>query len=162
MIAILEPRISGDKVDSVILKNGILRIGMDGAVRVEASGFSGGISCLWKQARLAISVISTYRYCVRLKVNPNSVALWYLLVIYASRQFSSREFLRDELRGISSSIANFRLWWENLTQFNMILRRMVVLRFSNILAQILRIAWMSVFSRIWALKVLLILGLELN
>lgn len=42
-LALLEPRISGIRVDKVIEK-----LGFDGIAREEAIGFSGGIWCLWK------------------------------------------------------------------------------------------------------------------
>lgn len=44
-VAILEPRISGYSADKVIQKIGLV----EGA-RVDDSGFSGGIWCLWKTA----------------------------------------------------------------------------------------------------------------
>lgn len=95
-MALLEPRISGVKADKVIK-----RFGVDGFVRVEASGFSGGIWCLWKKCRIAIYVVSTSRYCIHLRVNPCSSNPWLLSVIYASPQQRSREHLWEELRDIS-------------------------------------------------------------
>lgn len=112
-VAILEPCISGVKADSVIRK-----IGMDGAVRVEASVFSGGIWCLWKQTRVAISVLSTSRYCVHLKVNPNSAVPWYLSVIYASPHPASRVYLWEELRNISVTVDSP---WAMAGDFNIVL-----------------------------------------
>lgn len=98
-IAIQEPRISGARADIVINKCGV-----DGIARVEASGFSGGIWCLWKNSRIAISVISTSRYCIHLKVNPSSANPWFLSVIYASLQQGLHEHLWDQLIAFSSSI----------------------------------------------------------
>lgn len=109
----MEPRISGEKADIIIRK-----FGLAGAVRVEAVGFSGGIWCCWKQARLAIIVVSTSKYCIHLKVNPNSVNPWYLSVVYASPHASHREELWDELRRIGSSLTEP---WAAAGDFNMVL-----------------------------------------
>lgn len=87
-MAILEPRVSGEKVDFVINK-----VAMDGIACVEACGFSGGIWCLCKITRFSISVMFTSRYCIHLKVNPNSASPWILFVVYARLQQGLREFL---------------------------------------------------------------------
>lgn len=55
--------------------------------RVEATGFSGGIWCLWKRNQMAMEVVSTSSYCILLKViNPKADNAWLLLVIYGSPQ----------------------------------------------------------------------------
>lgn len=69
-LAILEPRISGNRAENVIKK-----IGLDDGVKVEAVGFSAGIWCLWKNACPSISVISTSKFCIHLKVKSNSLIL---------------------------------------------------------------------------------------
>lgn len=66
-MAILEPRISGKRADEVVNKCGV-----DGIAQVEATGFSRGIWCLWKQVCINISVISTSAYCIHLEVNPRT------------------------------------------------------------------------------------------
>ncbi|KAJ1392563.1 hypothetical protein SESBI_35648 [Sesbania bispinosa] len=50
-VALLEPRISGEKVDTAIK-----RMGFSGGVRVEAHGFSGGIWIMWKSEALTVKV----------------------------------------------------------------------------------------------------------
>lgn len=112
-MAILEPRISGETADKVLDK-----IGMDGMVRVEASGFSGGIWCIWKQSRIAISVISTSRFCIHLKVNRRSANPWFLSVVYASPQQGWRDLLWDELQAINESISGS---WSVAGDFNTVL-----------------------------------------
>lgn len=109
----MEPRISGDKADKVIQK-----IGLDGAVKVEASGFSGGIWCFWKRNCIKISVVLTSRYCIHFRVNPNSVSSWFLSVIYASPQSGAREHLWEELHGIKSSCSGP---WAIAGDFNTVL-----------------------------------------
>lgn len=66
-MAILEPRISGTRVDHVVDK-----FGFDNVVRVEVVGFSNGIWCMWKRNKISIEVLSTSSSCVLLKVNPRS------------------------------------------------------------------------------------------
>lgn len=85
-VAILEPRISGDTADKVINRIGLL----EGA-RIEARGFSGGIWCLWRSNFMAVNVVSSPRYCVHLKMNPNSPLYWYFSVTYASPIAGNRE-----------------------------------------------------------------------
>lgn len=64
-VALLEPRISSDRADQVVNT-----LGMDGVTRVEATGFSGGIWCLWKSTSISVDVIHSMRFCVHLKINP--------------------------------------------------------------------------------------------
>lgn len=92
-IAIIEPRISGPTADRVIKKIGLV----EGA-RVDARGFSGGIWCLWRSSFISVSVISTSRYCVHLKMNPSSPSFWYISVIYASPNANNREEVWQEIR----------------------------------------------------------------
>lgn len=69
-IAILEPRVSGHRVDTVIR-----RIGLVEGAQVEARVFSGGVWCLWRHHCPPIQVISSPNYCIHLRINysyPNS------------------------------------------------------------------------------------------
>lgn len=91
-VALLEPRISGDRADQVVNK-----LGVDGVTRVEATGFSGGIWCLWKSTSISVDVIHSMRFCVHLKINPRSDKPWALTVVYASRQAHLRDLLWEEL-----------------------------------------------------------------
>lgn len=99
-VAILEPRISGVRADSVVN-----RLGMDGMVRVEANGFSGGIWCLWKQSSLSVDVVSSSCYCIHLKIGPHSASPWYMSVVYASPQAGMREAVWEELTTFAASIS---------------------------------------------------------
>lgn len=97
-IAILEPRISGHLADRVIQKTGLI----EGA-RVDASGFSGGIWCLWKSNFIPVNIVSTSQFCIHLKMNPNTPTFWYFSVVYASPNVGLREQVWRELRDFSSS-----------------------------------------------------------
>lgn len=112
-VAILEPRISGNKADIVIS-----RIGFDGGVRVEARGFARGTWCMWRQNQVSIQVPSSSDQCILLQVNPRSNRTWLLAVIYVSPQARGREALWDELRMISQ---NYNLPWCALGDFNTVL-----------------------------------------
>ncbi|KAK7275317.1 hypothetical protein RIF29_16430 [Crotalaria pallida] len=59
LLGILEPRISGSKADVVCKK-----IGLDGCVRVEARGFSGGIWVMWKIKMIDFSHSVSEPWCV--------------------------------------------------------------------------------------------------
>lgn len=96
-IAILEPRISGSTADRAINKIGLV----EGA-RVDACGFSGGIWCLWKSNTMPISIVYTSRYCIHLKVNPNSPSFWYFFLIYASPNASNCEEVWQDLRDFNT------------------------------------------------------------
>lgn len=97
-MAILEPRISGENADRVIQKIGLV----EGA-RVDACGFSGGIWCLWRSNFMPVSVIASSRYCIHLKINPNSPLFWYYSVVYASSNAANREEVWQELREFNIS-----------------------------------------------------------
>lgn len=90
-LAILEPRISGPSPDKVIRKIGLIE---------GARGFSGGIWCLWRPNFMPVSIISSSRYCVHLKMNPNSPLSWFFSVIYAN----NREEVWKELKEFNSNI----------------------------------------------------------
>jgi hypothetical protein len=58
-LAILEPRISGQRADSVIDK-----LGFDSKAKVDAIGYSGGIWCLWKSSSINITFISSSQFAM--------------------------------------------------------------------------------------------------
>lgn len=58
-IAILEPRISCASAERVINK-----IGFANCARVDAVGFSGGLSCMWRNSGPNITIVSTSKYCI--------------------------------------------------------------------------------------------------
>lgn len=75
---------------------------MEGA-RVDASGFSSGIWCLWKSNFMPTVIVNSSRYCIHLQLNPNSPDVWYLSVIYASPNVGDRQEVWQELRDFNSS-----------------------------------------------------------
>lgn len=91
-IAILEPRISGDRADLVLSK-----LNFDGQARLDPIGNSGGIWCCWNTAAVSISVVAIMSQCIHLHINPNINGGWYLTVVYAKPQDRLRQILWEEL-----------------------------------------------------------------
>lgn len=67
-LAILEPRIGGDKADKVIKL-----LGFDNVVKIDPIGFSGGIWCCWNTSHCSIAVVEVKRQCIHLQVDRKSV-----------------------------------------------------------------------------------------
>lgn len=111
-VTILEPRISGVKVDAVIN-----RIGLVEGDRVEAIGFSR-VWCLWNSRCPPISVIATSRYCIHLLMNANSPSAWHLSIVYSSPNLMLREYIWHELREFNST---FNGPWYLAGDFNVVL-----------------------------------------
>lgn len=101
-VAILEPRISGSTANRVIQRIGLIK-----GARVDVSGFSGGIRCLWKRNFMLATLVASSRYCIHLKMNPNSNDFWFFSVVYASPNIGDRQEVWQELRNL---IANPGPW----------------------------------------------------
>lgn len=97
-LALFKPRIRGVKADKVADS-----FSFDGAVRVDAIGFSGIIWCFGKRRLISIDVISISKYCAPLKVNPRSPHPWLLVVVYGSSQDHFCDELWAELCGIHAA-----------------------------------------------------------
>lgn len=112
-IAILEPRVSGAKANEIIQKMGLV----EGA-RVEANGFSGGIWCLWRPSCPPMQLISSSRYYIHLRVNPQTPNCWVLSIVYASPHRIQREDTWQELIAFHGTISEP---WCLVGDFNQIL-----------------------------------------
>lgn len=112
-LAVLEPRISGVRAEVVD------RLSFDGAVRVEAITFLGGISCLWKKNMITVDVLSTLTYCVSMKINPTFANPWILSIVYRSSEERCADKLWDELREFFA--ANGCTPWCVMGDFNSVL-----------------------------------------
>jgi hypothetical protein len=99
LVAILEPRISGDRADTVIKK-----FGFSDSVKVDAHGFSGGIWVAWKSSCPPISVISMSRFCVHLQINGNSPDSWTMTIVYASPHIYQRKDVWAEIEDFNRTI----------------------------------------------------------
>ncbi|KAF7830019.1 reverse transcriptase [Senna tora] len=108
-LALIETRQSGEKANEIIKK-----LGFDGVECVEASGFSGGIWCLWRKERIMVSVLGKHRQFIHLRIN-RGVQEWLFTVVYGSLAFNSRRQLWESLTTIG---ANVDLPWAVAGDFN--------------------------------------------
>ncbi|GMJ01488.1 hypothetical protein HRI_003818000 [Hibiscus trionum] len=96
IVAVVEPHISGIKVDNFIRFSGF-----DSSYRVEATCFSGGIWVLWKSTvrfdALAVSSQFVHRWVSDL-LERKSFAITF---VYASPNGSKRTSLWDQLRDLT-------------------------------------------------------------
>ena len=92
MIAIFEPRISGDEAD-----NFIRRSGFDYSYRVEANGFSGGIWVLWKEGIMFDVLTVSNQFVHGIGVDSRSNVQFHATFVYASPEWGKRRFLWDQL-----------------------------------------------------------------
>lgn len=98
-LAILEPRISGERADKVIDK-----LGFDSFVKSDSVGFSGGIWCCWKQSCFSIDIVSVHPQYIHLHIDPNVQGGWFLTIVYAHPQERKRLELWEELQLIKHNV----------------------------------------------------------
>lgn len=96
-LAILEPRISGNRADAVLNK-----FNFDGVVKLDPIGFSGGIWCCWNSAAVSITVVAVKSQCIHLHINPKVQGGWFLTIVYANPQERMRQILWEELTTASN------------------------------------------------------------
>lgn len=86
IIAILEPRISGDRADVVSRK-----LGFDGICRADPMGFSGGGWVLWKGDVANVEILYASPYAIHALIRENGEPSWVLSFIYASKNEKIRD-----------------------------------------------------------------------
>ncbi|GMI89978.1 hypothetical protein HRI_002667100 [Hibiscus trionum] len=96
IFAIIEPRISGAKVDSFIRRSGFQT-----SYRVEASGFSGGICVLWQQS-LIVDVVAISAQFVHAFISiPGDNKSFFFTFVYASPTAACRSALWSHLLALT-------------------------------------------------------------
>lgn len=90
LFCLFEPRVSGDHANKICMK-----IGFDNWVRVEATGFSGGIWVFWKKM-LRVRVLSTHTQFINLLIEFNNRS-WITTCVYGSPNFHLRKRLWNDL-----------------------------------------------------------------
>ncbi|XP_031111969.1 uncharacterized protein LOC116015942 [Ipomoea triloba] len=90
-----EPKVFGNQANTICSS-----FGYEEWVRVEAVGFSGGISVLWKSS-ISIEVLNTHPQFITLQVHQEGIGLWRLSVVYGSPNLSLRRRLFAELTCLS-------------------------------------------------------------
>ncbi|KAK4260483.1 hypothetical protein QN277_003587 [Acacia crassicarpa] len=111
ILCLLEPCISGDRADKVCR-----RLCFSHWIRVEASGFSGGIWVLWDNDTFDITYLSSSTQTLHCQVydrTNNSTSL--VTMVYGETTLSSRNPLWDSLRSLA---INSTLPWLVLGDFN--------------------------------------------
>lgn len=98
IIALLEPRISGDHADKVCKK-----ADFESWVRIEALGFNSGIWVLWRDGIL-VEVLHTHPQFMVLKVSDGLMIPWYLGIVYGSQDHGLRKRLWMDLNVVSLGI----------------------------------------------------------
>ncbi|XP_028777441.1 uncharacterized protein LOC114734096 [Neltuma alba] len=111
ILGLVEPRISGNRADNVVKK-----LGFSHWIRVEASGFSGGIWLLWNSEEFTITYICSSTQFIHCKVssrrNPNKE---FITIVYGETRSTERMMLWESLRLIAGSITGP---WLVLGDFN--------------------------------------------
>lgn len=112
MLIIIEPRISGSKVDNVIAK-----MGFDNSYRVEAKGFYGGIWLLWKENKVKLDIISTLSQLIHSSIDlQNGKGRFLLTCVYGSPIPFVRQGLWPQLEDIHKTARNSN--WLCIGDFN--------------------------------------------
>lgn len=91
LVALFEPRISGSSADEVCKKTGFANW-----IRVEASGFSGGIWVLWNNS-INIHIVRTDPQFVLMQVHDRVGDPFWLAAVYASPNRTLRRILWKEM-----------------------------------------------------------------
>ncbi|XP_061357605.1 uncharacterized protein LOC133301903 [Gastrolobium bilobum] len=114
VLALIETRISGKKVDSVIRS-----LGFDSFFRREAVGFSGGIWILWNKNITSVNILEDNHQFVHSKLNWLGEAKEeHFTFVYGSPRRIERRKLWDDLRRIGENgVEN----WAVMGDFNAIL-----------------------------------------
>ena len=94
VLAILEPRISGDRACKVMDK-----LGFTDRFVVEASGFPGGIWLLWNASLVKLKVVASSKHSISAVVADGS-NFWVLTIVYANPCATIRRCIWDYLSAI--------------------------------------------------------------
>lgn len=100
VVAMLEPRISGELADGVIR-----RLNFNFSLRVEANGFKGGLWLLWKRDG-AVEILDCNPQYIHLKYWVNTQKFCFLTVVYACPRMSIRKRLWNLLSEIKRTVGS--------------------------------------------------------
>lgn len=111
IFVLLETRVSGVKADRIIRK-----LGFNTWIRLEATGYAGGIWILWNKEETSIRYISSTTQFIHVQVAmPHSPQYFWMSCVYAEPNHQLRVPLWEDLINISSSISGP---WQVLGDFN--------------------------------------------
>ncbi|CAN1148757.1 Transposon TX1 uncharacterized 149 kDa protein [Linum perenne] len=110
VVAILEPRVSGDVGAAVRGK-----LGFSSSHIVEAEGFKGGIWLLWSDPNITIRVLASSNQFIHTEIEWETGKSVTATFIYASPSIQGRRTLWNDLRQLVGSVQNA---WVLLGDFN--------------------------------------------
>ncbi|XP_061368719.1 uncharacterized protein LOC133311659 [Gastrolobium bilobum] len=99
MVAILEPRVIGNKAASIIRS-----LGFSNKLIVEAHGFSGGIWLVWNSCDVNISLISQHDQFIHCWVEVAGLKGFFWAAVYVNPQEGKRRLLWEELKQIGRTM----------------------------------------------------------
>lgn len=112
VLIIVEPRVSGQRVESIIAK-----LRFQNNFRVEAEGFSGGIWVLWEGDIVNVDIISTSNQFIHYGVSfKDGSESFFLTCLYGSPIPSIRQDLWNNLETLSTAVGNNK--WCCIGDFN--------------------------------------------
>ncbi|XP_075498049.1 uncharacterized protein LOC142536533 [Primulina tabacum] len=91
ILGLLEPRVSGSHADEICKK-----MGFENWLRVEATGFSGGIWIFW-QDTINMEVVHTHPQFLLARVKIDNKDPWFLSIVYGSPNATLRKKLWQDL-----------------------------------------------------------------
>ncbi|KAK4257184.1 hypothetical protein QN277_006806 [Acacia crassicarpa] len=111
IFCLMEPRISGDRANMVCRK-----LGFSNWIRVESTGFSGGIWLLWNKDKFDITYILSTTQLLHCEIRELSTNIRYLVTaVYGETNLAGRASLWSSLRSLDSHAS---LPWLVLGDFN--------------------------------------------
>ena len=99
MVALVEPRISGKKVDDFIIRSGFER-----SHRIEAEGFSGGIWLMWKDC-FKVEVIINHKQFIHFSIANDMGFISWATAVYASPNKHIRNLLWKDLEAVARNVS---------------------------------------------------------
>lgn len=113
VVAILEPRVSGEIADKSIRK-----MHFDRSHRVQANGFEGGIWILWKSC-FQLDILANDKQFIHISISAGMEHHILFTFVYASPNQSTRKYLWEKLLQWKNSVGN--CLWGLAGDFNAIL-----------------------------------------
>ncbi|KAK4270478.1 hypothetical protein QN277_023510 [Acacia crassicarpa] len=98
-VAIFETRCSGTKAKRIAAS-----LGFPNYKIVDASGFRGGIWCLWSEKFLQVEVLECSNQYIHVRITNHVLQVWEMTFVYGSPNISQRRALWRELKQLNPSV----------------------------------------------------------
>ncbi|XP_028763194.1 uncharacterized protein LOC114721533 [Neltuma alba] len=100
VFCLVEPRISGNRADTVMRK-----LGFSHWIRIEASGFAGGIWCLWNDAKIKVQYLSSNTQILHCSIfDSNSQNSSLVSFVYGETTPLKRKGLWDSISSLAGVV----------------------------------------------------------